>query len=521
VIATAKRFGLKISQWIGPNMRNCGKQIVLLAMMTLALAACGGGEESAAGAPPGGNNLPPIIAGTPTTTLAAGSFYSFTPAAGDPDGDALTFSATNVPSWATFSTTTGALTGTPTEANVGMTGMITIEVSDSKAVAQLPAFQIQVSSNSTTPPPANSAPTIAGTPAATATVGQSYTFAPVGTDADNDTLTYTIQNKPSWITFTPATGRISGTPTSANVGTTSGIVITVSDGEATASLAAFNLQVVASAPVNRPPTITGTPATTVTAGTAYSFTPVGSDPDGNTLTYSIQNQPSWATFSATTGRLSGTPTAANVGTSARITITVTDGTATASLASFTIQVVAQANRAPTISGTPLLSINVLSTYSFQPSASDPDGNTLTFAITNRPAWATFSTTTGRLSGTPQLTDIAAFSNITISVSDGTASASLPAFTLTVLQTATGSALVSWTAPTTNTDGSALTDLASYKVKYGRAADTLNQESAVSNPGVTSATVDNLASGTWYFGVVAVNAAGLESDLSNVATKTIN
>src|SRR3982751_5517683 len=124
-----------MSQWTGPNMRNCGKHIVLLAMMTLTLAACGGGEESAAGVAPGGNgNLPPLIAGTPVTTLAAGSFYSFTPTAGDPDGDALTFNATNVPAWASFNKSTGALTGTPAEANVGMTGMITIEVSDSKAI---------------------------------------------------------------------------------------------------------------------------------------------------------------------------------------------------------------------------------------------------------------------------------------------------------------------------------------------------------------------------------------------------
>jgi hypothetical protein len=500
-------------------MRNCGKQVVLLAIMTLTLAACGGGEDSATA--PGGNNLPPIIAGTPVTTLAAGSFYSFTPAAGDPDGDPLTFSATNVPTWATFNASTGALTGTPAEANVGMTGMITIEVSDSKAVAQLPAFQIQVSSNATTPPPGNVAPTIVGTPATTATVGQVYTFAPVGSDANNDTLTFSIQNKPSWLTFTPSNGRLSGTPTSADVATTTGIVVSVTDGLVTAALPSFNLQVVAQPPVNRAPTITGTPATTVTAGSAYSFTPVGSDPDGNTLTYSIQNLPSWASFSATTGRLSGTPTSANVGTSARITISVTDGTATASLASFTIQIVAPANRAPTISGSPQLSITALLTYSFQPSASDADGNTLTFSIQNRPAWATFSTTTGRLSGVPGLTDVATFSNIIISVSDGTATASLPGFSLSVLGTATGSATVSWDPPTTNTDGTALTDLASYRVVYGRAANTLDQAAPVTNPGLASYTVSNLTQGTWYFAVVAVNASGVESDPSNVATKTIN
>jgi hypothetical protein len=503
-------------------MRNCGKQIVLLAMMTLTLAACGGGGEEAATGAPGASNLAPIIAGTPITSLAAGSYYSFTPAAGDPDGDPLTFAASNVPAWATFSKTTGALTGTPTEASVGMSGMITIEVSDSKAVTQLPAFQIQVSSNATTPPPpTNEAPTIVGTPATSATVGQVYTFEPVGDDANDDTLTYSIQNKPSWITFTTSTGRISGTPTSTNVGTTTGIVITASDGVASVSLPAFNLQVVASAPANRAPTITGTPRTTVTADSSYTFTPVGSDADGNTLTYSILNKPTWATFSTSNGRLSGTPRAANVGTSARITITVTDGIASASLASFTIQVTAPANRAPTISGTPPLSIIALSAYLFQPSASDADGNTLTFSIQNKPAWATFSTTTGALSGTPGLTDVASFANIIISVSDGTASASLPSFSLNVLQSATGSAQVSWTAPTTNTDGSTLADLTSYKVMYGRAADTLDQVAEVSNPGLTSYTVGNLSPGTWYFGVVAVNNAGVESDISNVATKTIN
>ena len=503
-------------------MRNCGKHFLLLALTTVVLAACGDGEGSVSGEP-GGNNLPPIIAGSPVTTLAAGSFYSFTPTAGDPDGDALTFNATNVPSWASFNKTTGALTGTPTEANVGMTGMITIEVSDSKSVTQLPAFQIQVSSNATTPPPPNVAPTITGTAGATATVGQAYTFAPVGDDADDDTLTYSISNKPSWLTFTPSTGRVTGTPATANIGSTGAIVITVSDGEASASLQ-FTVTVQAAPvtpPVNRAPTIAGTPSTSVTAGNAYSFTPVGSDPDGNTLTYSIQNRPSWANFSMTTGRLSGTPTTANVGTSARITITVTDGTANASLPSFTIQVVAPANRAPTISGTPSASVTVGNTYSFQPSASDADGNTLTFAIQNRPAWASFNTSNGRLSGTPTAGDVATYSNIVISVSDGTASTSLTAFSVSVQQASTGSATVIWTAPTTNSDGSTLTNLASYRIQYGRASDTLDQSVAVSNAGLTSYTVETLSSGTWYFAVVAVNASGTESVLSNVGSKTIN
>ncbi len=498
-------------------MRISGKHILVALVASVALAGCGGEEGTENGA----SNSAPIISGTPPTTLSAGSLYSFTPTAADPDGDKLTFSASNVPSWATFDANTGKLAGTPAEANVGMSQEIQIEVSDSKVITQLPAFRIQVTSNATAPAPDNRAPTITGTAAATATVGQSYTFSPVGDDADDDDLTYSITNRPSWLVFTAATGSVSGTPTSANVGSTGTITITVSDGQATDSVSfSINVQAPSTPPANRAPTISGTPSTTVTAGTAYSFRPVGADPDGNSLTYSIQNQPAWATFSTSTGRLSGTPGTSAVGTSGRITISVTDGTLSASLPSFTIQVTAPANRAPTITGSPLTSVLALVGYSFQPSASDPDGNALTFSIQNRPAWATFNTSTGRLSGTPAITDIASYANIIISVSDGTAVASLPAFSLSVLQVANGTATVTWTPPTTNTDGSALTDLAGYRVAYGNSSTNLGQSQSLDNPGLSSYTVNNLAAGTWYFAVYAVNSSGIESGISNVASKTI-
>ncbi len=64
---------------------------------------------------------------------------------------------------------------------------------------------------------------------------------------------------------------------------------------------------------NHAPTITGIPATRVTAGKAYGFTPTAKGADGNTLQFSVSNKPSWATFSTATGRLSGTPTNAQAG----------------------------------------------------------------------------------------------------------------------------------------------------------------------------------------------------------------
>ena len=100
---------------------------------------------------------------------------------------------------------------------------------------------------------------------------------------------------------------VSGTPTAANVGTYSNIQIRVSDGKLSAGLTPFTITVTGSS--NRAPTISGAPATSVTAGQAYSFRPTAADADNDTLGFSIQNRPTWATFSSVTGQLSGTPSA--------------------------------------------------------------------------------------------------------------------------------------------------------------------------------------------------------------------
>ena len=87
-------------------------------------------------------------------------------------------------------------------------------------------------------------------------------------------------------------------------------------------------------------------------------------------------------------------------------------------------------------------------------------------------------------------------------------------------TPTGSASLSWTAPTTNNDGSPLADLVGYHIYYGASADLLTTQINVDSS-TTSYVVNSLVAGTWYFAVTAVNGVGLESDLSNTGSKTIN
>jgi hypothetical protein len=371
---------------------------------------------------------------------------------------------------------------------------------------------------------ANSAPRISGTPPTTATVGYWYNFVATATDADGDALKFSIRNKPGWLVFNTTSGRLSATPTSANIGTYSNIVISVSDGTTTASLPAFSITVKGSSTTsNHAPTISGTPPTTAKVGGWYSFWPTAKDADGDPLKFSIQNKPAWLVFNTTTGRLSNAVTSANVGTYSNIIISVSDGKAKASLPAFSITVSGSStNSAPTISGTPPTTARAGSLYAFTPTARDANGDTLAFSISNKPAWATFSTTTGKLSGTPTSSQTGTYSNITIKVSDGKATASLPAFAIVVssASTTTGSATLSWTPPTENTNGTALTNLAGYRIYYGTSSSTMNKTIQVANPGVSRYVVDGLTSATWYFNVRAYTSTGVESAASNTASKSV-
>ena len=84
----------------------------------------------------------------------------------------------------------------------------------------------------------------------------------------------------------------------------------------------------------------------------------------------------------------------------------------------------------------------------------------------------------------------------------------------------GTATLSWQAPTTNTDGAALTDLAGYRIYYGMNADDLTQTVQLTSVGLQTYVIEDLGSGTWYFAIKAVTNTGVESALSDVVSKTI-
>jgi hypothetical protein len=182
---------------------------------------------------------------------------------------------------------------------------------------------------------------------------------------------------------------------------------------------------------------------------------------------------------------------------------------------------ASTNRAPTIIATEAAVARVGQIYDYHLQASDPDGDALQYAATNLPPWASIDPTNGHISGTPGENDVGVYESITVVVADAARQTTSTPFSITVIgDVGTGVASLQWEAPPSKVDGSPLDDLAGYRILYGRSADDLDHSVFVADPTRTVYVIDSLASGLWYFAVVAVNAEGLEGPPTTIASKSI-
>jgi hypothetical protein len=176
-----------------------------------------------------------------------------------------------------------------------------------------------------------------------------------------------------------------------------------------------------------------------------------------------------------------------------------------------------------LTGAPATSVTVGQNYLFQPKVTQGAG-VVTFKAQGQPTWATFDPDTGVLTGKPTAANVGTTGGITITGTNGSSSASIGPFSIVVKAQATtptiGSASLSWSPPTENTDGTPVTDLAGYHIYYGTSASQMTSTITVASATETSYVVGGLAPGTYYFAVVAYNAAGVDSPQSNVGSKTI-
>ena len=353
-------------------------------------------------------NDAPTIDSTAVTSATEDAVYTYTLVGSDVDGDTITMVAPTLPGWLTFTASTGVLTGTPLNANVGTSGNdVSLTVTDGQ-VTVTQSFTITVANT-------NDAPTISSTAVTAVDEDSTYTYTVTGADVDvGDTLTLSGTTVPAWLTFTATSGVLTGVPTNSEVGSHS-VTITVTDATGLSAAQSFTIVV---ANTNDAPTITSTAVTAVDEDSSYLYTVTASDVDvgdSTALSATIGSSSGWLTFEPSTGKLTGTPANGDVGTHT-ITVTATDDSGDTGSQTFTITV-ANTNDAPTISSTAVTSVDEDSTYTYTVTGSDVDsGDTVTLSGTTVPAWLTFTATTGVLTGTPTNDEVGSHS-VTITATD--------------------------------------------------------------------------------------------------------
>lgn len=179
----------------------------------------------------------------------------------------------------------------------------------------------------------NSAPVFSSTPPTNAVEGQLYSYQATATDANGDPLTWSLGIAPSGMSVN-AGGLVTWTPSAGQLGNHD-VSLSVNDGQASTAQS-WTISVSAAGSGNQPPVITSSAPTTATEGQLYSYQAAGSDPNGDTLTWSLTTKPTGMTVNSSTGLVQWTPSSAQVG-SHNVTLQVSDGTVSASQ-SWTISV---------------------------------------------------------------------------------------------------------------------------------------------------------------------------------------
>lgn len=328
------------------------------------------------------NNNPPQIDSQPVTDADIGQLYQYPVQASDADGDVLSYQLTDAPDGMTIDAA-GLIQWTPDANDIGLHD-VTLLVDDGRGGYAESSYTLAVRD-----PAANRGPVITSSPVTQAQPGSAYVYQVIVNDPDGDALSYQLTNAPTGMAV-DGDGRITWTP-AANQAGLHGVSLEVSDGRGGVARQSYSIQVQTAGepdPGNASPTISSSPPTSVEIGQTYSYAVIASDPDGDTLNYSLLQAPPGMQID-TVGNINWQPVENDLGNHP-VRVQVADGRGGAAQQSYTITVFNEgqpppANRSPSIDSLPPITAQVGFDYQYAIAASDPDGDTLNYSLIQGPA----------------------------------------------------------------------------------------------------------------------------------------
>ncbi len=344
-------------------------------------------------------NLAPTVNNPGNQTNTSGNAIALPIVANDPEGLALTYSATGLPSGLSINPNTGVINGTlASNAHTNSPYTVTVTVKDPGNLSDSETFTWIVNA----PAPVNQPPTVTNPGNQTNTSSDVINLPIVANDPENQTLIYSATGLPSGLSINPNMGVISGTLASnAHTNSPYTITVTVKDPGNLSDSETFTWMVNAPAPVNQAPTINNPGNQTNTNGQSVNLLITGNDPENKPLRFSATGLPAGLSIDDASGVISGI-LASNAHTSSPYTVTITvldDGGLTDSKQfSWIVNAPTPVNQAPTINNpgnqtnTSGQLVNLLIT------GNDPENKPLRFSATGLPAGLSIDDASGVISG---------------------------------------------------------------------------------------------------------------------------
>jgi hypothetical protein len=349
-------------------------------------------------------NTAPILTSAAVTSATEDAAYSYTLTYRKMGGGTATLSAPVLPLWLNFNATTGVLSGTPSNDNVGNHDVTLRLTSGSIVLDQV--FTIAVAN-------VNDLPAVTSTAVTAVAEDAAYTYTITATDVDAGAiLTYSAPTLPSWMSFNTTTHVLSGTPTNAEVGNHD-VTLRVTDNAAASVDQSFTIAV---SQVNDAPVINSQNALSLDEDNELAITLAALNvtdvdntyPDDFTLT--VKNGTNYTHDGNTISP------AANWNGTLTVPVDLSDGAITVS---YDLEVTVNAiDDNPAFTSTPGLAGATGTNYEYWITTSDPENQTRTLTCSVKPAWLTFTSNAGSglLTGVP---GNPGDYNITLAVTDGT------------------------------------------------------------------------------------------------------